>query len=256
MLRLFAIGIGTALLSSGASSLFPTPASADDAKPMNCIIYMEYEGALGVGSKTIASNSDIVGSAVALAKKLPGDASSTQMVKLDHTLTIDEALQRFSEPANGKRTKCCKRIDIVGHGSSLGELELPHKHSADHPEQMGVDKIGGSHADDPDANPKLPRSKEQIALKEFIASLKAAACPDPVVHFQACYSAIPGSSGIAKEVANFGGMTTTGYTGQCDFPHEEPLPNKPLVFHAPQAADGSKEVTTKPSPPKKEEKHK
>jgi hypothetical protein len=226
MSRLFAIGTAAAIFIFGASS--PTaiaqsskPASApadDGATQISCIVYMEYEGPTGEGSDDIASNTDIKASAVALSRKLPGEAP---MQKVDHHTSIDAALRSFLEPkADGKRSKCCKRIDILGHGSSLGELEVPRVHPDDAPDRAGIDKIGGSQADDADRAGKYPK-QEQTRLLEFIASLNAAACPKPTVHFQACYTIQGGSSGIATEVATFGGMTTTGYKQQVGFPHDD-----------------------------------
>jgi hypothetical protein len=187
--------------------------AADNASPINCVIYMQYEGALGEGSKTIASNADLEGSAKALAGEL-GDSTFT--AKVDKDVTLEGAFEGFIDKKDGKRTRCCKRIDIVSHGDANGKVDLPYKTG----KQNDSNKLGGRPASyGLDLNPKK-RNSDQVRLANFVESLKGAACPEkekPPVHFQGCWSASGGSS-IAAEVNDIAGFETSGYTGQCDFP--------------------------------------
>ena len=196
---------------------------ADDPKDAaidDCIVILQYgrdkDGHPRIPTKeedpTSAQNEDIKASAELVQKKSPNAQSGT--VTDAKGASLDEVIKGF------KKKGCCKRIQIFGHGTDTGQLQLPYEIG----DQVGAsDKLGGvpkanMHGDDSDA------------WDRFTGALKDALCKDPKdkpgkdtqVKINACWSGrtegdrTPIASELAKE-----GIRTSGWTGVVDFDNGE-----------------------------------
>jgi hypothetical protein len=197
------------------------PKQGDDPKDLaidDCIVILQYgndaEGKPLIPTReedpTSAQNEDIKGSAELVAKRSPNAQTGT---------VTDAEGQRLEDIIKGFKTKgCCKRIQIFGHGTETGQLQLPYKIG----EKTGaLDRFGGKAQE-------TMGGDESDAWDAFTVALKSALCKDPKgkhptdpqVKINACYSAKVDEKGdgypIAKELAK-SGIRTTGWTGVVDF---------------------------------------
>jgi len=163
-----------------------------------------------------ATSQDLAESAKTEASQIAADTKlESEINQVDEQHDITSAIAGFthSNEKDNKRTKCCKRIAIFSHGVS-GAIWLPYVFSDVSSVEKSLEmsnKIGGFQAETASAGGGATHKR----LTDFIASLKAAACPDPTVVFNGCYTA-SNDVAIAGQVANYGGMKTTGFTGTCE----------------------------------------
>jgi hypothetical protein len=196
---------------------------ADEPKDVgidDCIVILQYgkdkDGNPRIPTKeqdpTSAQNEDIKGSAELVKKNSPNAQVGT--VTDAKGASLDEVIKSF------KAKGCCKRIQIFGHGTDTGQLQLPYEIG----DQVGAsDKLGGV----PKANMHGDNSD---AWDRFTGALKDALCKDPKgkpgtdaqVKINACWSGrteddrTPIASELAKE-----GIRTSGWTGVVDFDNGE-----------------------------------
>jgi hypothetical protein len=217
------------------------PKQGEDPKDLaidDCIVILQYgndaEGHPLIPTReqdnTSAQNEDIKGSAELVAKGSPNAQTGT---------CTDAKGQQLEDVIKGFKIKgCCKRIQIFGHGTETGQLQLPYKIG----DKVGaLDRFGG-------------KAKETMGGDDSDA-LKSALCKDPKgkrpidaqVKINACYSAnvnADGQAPIAKELAK-SGIRTSGWSGIVDFNNGEKAVTP--EGHDPQ----SKDTTFLPDPPKK-----
>lgn len=216
-------------------------------EPVNCIIYMQYDPDLGSEERKTAFNKDIKASAKALAEKTGGLLS-----EVNKKNTFAGVFQGII-----KEKKCCKKIDIVGHGNPDGSLQLPYdnpgaqKLSYDDKKNAGANTLGG---------PKAKTAQGSKWLAHFVATIKGqkgkkksdvippVLCPDPekgvvedkpTVTFNTCWAG-KADDGIAEQVAKEG-VQTEGWTGSCKFPVDE----KTGKGEPPRAGTGEEESGSK-----------
>jgi hypothetical protein len=146
---------------------------------------------------------------------------------------LDDILKKF------KAQGCCTRIQIFGHGTPTGQLQLPYTISTP-TARNPADRLGGKQRENMDKD-------ERNAWDGFTNGLKTALCQDPKatpkkpkpaantkVKINACYSSTEnGGTPIASELS-FAGLNTSGWTGVCDF-------NDGAAPVMPQGHDDSKE---------------
>jgi hypothetical protein len=196
---------------------------------INCVVVMQYSPDTSAEDqkKGIASNEDLLQSAKTLAGSL--GAKDTETRPVTSTVKLQTVLDAFV-----KNKRCCKKIFILGHGSTRGALhmpyELPKADELPERDQSGLGReLGG-----PAAKTGWGRDR----LEEFVKAMKKVSCPGqtPAVNFDACYSSIEG--GIAEQVAKQG-IDTDGYTGVCDFGYSEDKETKKKEWPGPRPKEGT-----------------
>src|SRR5262245_20689635 len=224
------VRIGTQfLIALALLALSGLPAAAQKKEAVNCVIYMKYDPDKGDKEHGVAFNADIKASAEAEAGAIGG----ASVIEVNNKVTLADALASFTE----KGKKCCKRIEILGHGQHNGSLDLPYENKSKEElsdaekKEAGATSLGGSYADKTAVG-----GIAKAWLSKFVKDVKAALCPEiedakdkPTATFHSCWSAgKDGGPSIAQQVADHtdskgknDGVPTKGYTGTGQFPQEE-----------------------------------
>jgi hypothetical protein len=198
----------------------------------DCYVYFQYDTDALPGSRS-AKNADLKGTAEAMAGSgsLPGQIAQIDR-KSGKTADLAKTIEAF---AQGK--KCCKKLDIMGHGSANGSMNLPYAMqpvklkggAVDKPALGTEERLGG-----PDAQAGYHRDR----LEEFVKAADRVLCKGDQrpITFHTCWSAAPGFN-IAEQVEAIGRkmkITTGGYTGVCDFNTETaPDDETKVIKHLP-----------------------
>ena len=214
----------------------PAPKETDDRTPSNCVIYVEKDPdtdpKLHDPEHGVANNSEIAASAAALEVKNRKDEPTidSTTVKVDKDHNFSSAFNALTE-----NKKCCKKIDIVGHGRSDGALELPYDNPGAPPvaagaterELIGAKSLGGMPASTSPGGKWLKKFVEELVGDKKI---KGALCPPPAkstsVTFHGCWTGKPGFN-IAQQVALLGGIQTEGYVEIATFTGDKDHPDAP-----------------------------
>lgn len=108
-LLLALVALSFICMSSGAGLAQKKP------EPVDCVIYMQYQPDLG--SEKTAYNKGIKASAEALAGKTGALISEVNKKNKFEGVFLGIV----------KENKCCKTLNIVGHGNPDGSLQLPYE---------------------------------------------------------------------------------------------------------------------------------
>ena len=198
----------------------------------DCLMIIEYPPGQ-IAAPDGATNTDLKGSAAALKASLKG-TSSEQTITKDNT--INDALKKFTEGG-----KCCKRIQLFGHGYQDGSLTVPYATSSD-TESDKAYHLGGD---------GMSKKLGKDAFNDFTKGIKDALCKDPKsgkpakdaeVRIHSCWSAdnVKQDHPIAEELSKTG-VTTWGYQGVAKFPYTAPEEDDSKREYSPPTPEGAGE---------------